>query len=71
MSSGFDPVRSFLEELFVEMIQLLKRPVGGLEDLLREVSGLDARRVAVKKRRCALLMQRAQLMFRNFPIPTW
>ena len=32
VSSGFDPVRSFPQELFVEMIQLLKRPVGGLED---------------------------------------
>ena len=36
MRSGFDPVIGFSVELFVEIIELLERPVGGLEDRYRE-----------------------------------
>ena len=80
--SGFDPVRSFPKELFVEIIELLERrsktdavnKIPGNTIALRirtRCSRVAATRVAVKRRRCALLMQRAQLMFRNFLVPTW
>ena len=75
VSPEFDLVGRFPEELFVEMIQLFKCPPGGSKtaamnkipgttialSLRTRCSRVVDTRVAVRRRRCAFLMRRAQL----------
>ena len=84
VSPGFDLVGRFPEELFVEMIELFKCPAGGSKtaavnkipgrtialSIRTRCSKVVDTRVAVRRRRCAFLMWRAQLILRNFPVPT-